>query len=41
MSSSIRLSRETVERLKSLGRKGESYDIIVSWLLDNSKRRKR
>lgn len=40
VSSSIRLSKETIERLKAIGRKGESYEAIVVWLLDHSKRRK-
>jgi hypothetical protein len=41
VSSSIRLSKEVIERLKSLGRKGESYEDIVLWLLDNSKKKRR
>jgi hypothetical protein len=38
---SIRLRKSTVDRLKDLGSKGESYDDLILWLLDNSKRRKR
>jgi predicted CopG family antitoxin len=41
VSSSIRLRKETIEELKSLGKKGDSYDEIVIWLLNNRKRRKR
>jgi hypothetical protein len=37
---SIRLKTSTVGQLKALGRKGESYDDVVSWLLRNSKKRK-
>lgn len=38
---SVRLKQSTVERLKAIGRKGESYDTIVVWLLEHSKRRTR
>jgi hypothetical protein len=37
---SIRVKVSTVEQLKMLGRKGESYDDVVAWLLKNSKKRK-
>jgi hypothetical protein len=37
---SIRLRKSTAKRLNDIGRKGESYDDLVVWLLDNSKRRK-
>jgi hypothetical protein len=37
--SSIRVTHETVERLKELGRKGESYEEVVVWLLDHAKKR--
>ena len=31
---SIKLRRETRDRLKNLGRKGESYDQIINKLID-------
>jgi len=37
---SVRLKQSTVERLKVLGRKGNSYDDIVCWLLEHSKKRR-
>ena len=37
---SIRLRKSTAKRLNDIGRKGESYDDLVVWLLDNSKKRK-
>lgn len=37
---SIRVRASTAEQLKILGRKGESYDDVVVWLLKNSKKRK-
>ena len=37
---SVRLRQSTVERLKVLGRKGDSYDDIVVWLLEHSKKRR-
>ena len=37
---SIRLKQSTAQRLKYMGRKGESYDDIIVWLLKNSKKRK-
>jgi predicted CopG family antitoxin len=37
---SIRLRQSTAEQLKEMGRKGESYDDIIAWLLKNSKKRK-
>jgi hypothetical protein len=38
---SVRLKQSTLERLKALGCKGESYDTIIVWLLDHSKKRGR
>jgi predicted CopG family antitoxin len=35
---SIRVTRETVERLKERGRKGESYDDIIRKLLEKRRR---
>jgi predicted RNA-binding protein YlqC (UPF0109 family) len=37
---SIRVSRETVEALKEIGRKGETYDAIIRRLIDAWKRQK-
>ena len=37
---SIRLRQSTADQLKEIGRKGESYDDVVTWLLKNSKKRK-
>jgi len=37
----IKIMKETRERLKALGRKGETYDDIVNRLLDRVLRRKR
>jgi predicted CopG family antitoxin len=37
---SIRIQTSTAEQLKMMGRKGESYDDIISWLLKNSRKRK-
>jgi hypothetical protein len=37
---SIRLRQSTADQLKEIGRKGESYDDVVAWLLKNSKKRK-
>jgi hypothetical protein len=37
---SIRLKQSTADQLKEIGRKGESYDDVVAWLLKNSKKRK-
>jgi uncharacterized protein YqeY len=37
---SIRLRQSTAEQLKVMGRKGESYDDVIAWLLKNSKKRK-
>ena len=39
--SSIRVKRSTRQRLEAIGRKGESYEDVVTWLLDNAKSRKR
>ena len=38
MSTTIRLSKETVKRLKSMGRKNETYDGMVKRLLEVYKR---
>jgi hypothetical protein len=37
---SIRIKQSTVQRLKLLGRYGETFDDIIVWLLEHSKRRK-
>jgi predicted CopG family antitoxin len=37
---SIRLRQKTAEQLKMMGRKGESYDDVIAWLLKNSRKRK-
>jgi len=37
--SSVRVRHETLERLKELGRKGESYEQVIVWLLDHAKKR--
>jgi len=37
----IRLSVEVCERLKSMGKKGETYDDVLKRLLDRIERRKR
>jgi len=37
---SIRLKRSTAQKLGEIGRKGESYDDLIVWLLENSKKRK-
>ena len=37
---SIRVRQSTAKRLSEIGRKGESYDQIIVWLLDHSKKRK-
>ena len=37
---SIRLRQSTADELKAIGRKGESYDDVIAWLLRNSKKRK-
>ncbi len=37
---SIRLRKSTAKRLSDIGRKGESYDDLIVWLLDNSKKRR-
>ncbi len=38
---SIKISRETRDALKSIGKKGETYDDIVNRLLDRVLRRKK
>jgi len=35
----IRLKKETVEKLKELGKKGETYEQIVSRLIENYKKK--
>ena len=37
---SIRVRKETAKGLTLIGRKGESYDQIIVWLLAHSKKRK-
>jgi len=37
----IRVSVEACERLKAMGRKGETYDDVLKRLLDKVERRKR
>jgi hypothetical protein len=37
---SIRVKQSTSNNLKEIGRKGESYDQIIVWLLEHSKKRK-
>jgi hypothetical protein len=37
---SIRVRPETAKALSLIGKKGESYDQIISWLLKHSKKRK-
>ena len=37
---SIRVKKSTAQRLNGIGRKGESYDDLIVWLLENSKKRK-
>jgi hypothetical protein len=37
---SIRLRKSTAQKLNAIGRKGESYDQIIAWLLQHSKKRK-
>ena len=37
---SIRVKVSTAEQLRGIGRKGESYDDVIAWLLKNSKKRK-
>ena len=37
---SIRLREDTVVRIAALGRKGETYDTIVVWLLANCKKKR-
>jgi len=36
---SIRVKQSTAKRLQEIGRKGESYDQIIVWLLDHAKKR--
>jgi len=38
---SIKIRKETAERLKELGRKGESYDDVLRRILDRVQRRRR
>lgn len=37
----IKISRETRDALKSIGKKGETYDEVINRLLDRVLRRKR
>jgi hypothetical protein len=37
---SIRVKRSTVEALKSIGRKGETYNDIIRWLLTHRPKRR-
>lgn len=37
---SIRVRKETAQALSLIGRKGESYDQIIMWLVKHSKKRK-
>jgi hypothetical protein len=37
---SIRVKKSTAQKLSQIGRKGESYDNLIMWLLENSKKRK-
>jgi hypothetical protein len=37
---SIRVKQSTAQRLSEIGRKGESYDQIIVWLLNHCKKRK-
>lgn len=37
---SIRVRVSTAEQLKMMGRKGESYDDVIVWLLKNCRKRK-
>ena len=38
---SIKIRKETAERLKELGRKGETYDDVLTRILDRIQRRRR
>jgi len=38
---SIRVKKQTAERLKHVGRKGETYDEIIRRLLERASRRRR
>jgi len=38
---SVKISRETRDALKSIGKKGETYDDVINRLLDRVLRRKR
>lgn len=37
---SIRVRKSTAQKLSQIGRKGESYDELIIWLIENSKKRK-
>jgi len=37
----IRISKHTRDRLKELGKKGDTYDMIINRLIDEVKRRDR
>jgi len=38
--SSIRVKRSTLDELKSIGRKGETYDDVICWLLAHRPKRR-
>ena len=38
---SIRVKPNVLRTLKDLGRKGESYNDIIQWLLDNRKKKRK
>ncbi|MCK4669124.1 hypothetical protein KAT21_03270 [Candidatus Bathyarchaeota archaeon] len=38
--SSIRVRRSTLDELKSIGRKGETYDDVICWLLAHRPKRR-
>lgn len=39
--STIKVSKQNIQRLKEIGRKGETYDDIISRLLDRFQRRRK
>lgn len=36
----MRLRKSTAQKLSEIGRKGESYDDLIIWLLEHSKKRR-
>ena len=36
----VRIKKTTLERLNAVGRKGETYEDIIVWLLDHSKKKR-